>query len=112
MTDYPGWEDHNDITVYQMGWRLGGKTATGRGVHNRIVEKGIHISQGWYDNAFRMVKDAYKLQEELDPEQAKKLKDDDVDLEISWSKWENYREFKLEEGNDFDSYRRHYRSRK
>ncbi len=65
MTDYPGWEEYYDITVYQMGWRLGGKTATGRGIHNRIEEKGIHIFQGWYDNAFRMVKDAYKLQDEL-----------------------------------------------
>jgi uncharacterized protein with NAD-binding domain and iron-sulfur cluster len=65
MTDYPGWEKYYDITVYQMGWRLGGKTATGRGIHNRIEEKGIHIFQGWYDNAFRMVKDAYKLQDEL-----------------------------------------------
>src|SRR3954463_6931087 len=26
------------VTVYQMGWRLGGKGASGRGVHDRIEE--------------------------------------------------------------------------
>ncbi|MEP7107020.1 MAG: FAD-dependent oxidoreductase [Ferruginibacter sp.] len=65
LTNYEGWQDHFEITLYQMGWRLGGKTATGRGVDNRIQERGIHIFQGWYDNAWRLVKDAYGLQETL-----------------------------------------------
>jgi uncharacterized protein with NAD-binding domain and iron-sulfur cluster len=65
LTSHEGWEKYYDITLYQLGWRLGGKTATGRGVNNRIEERGIHIFQGWYDNAWRLVKDAYRLQEEL-----------------------------------------------
>lgn len=60
LTSYPNWQDHYDITIYQMGWRLGGKTATGRGPKERIQEHGIHIAQGWYENAFRLIQDAYK----------------------------------------------------
>jgi uncharacterized protein with NAD-binding domain and iron-sulfur cluster len=30
LTSEPGWRDKYDITVYQMGWRLGGKGASGR----------------------------------------------------------------------------------
>lgn len=45
-----------DITVYQEGWRLGGKGASGRGVHGRIEEHGLHIWLGFYDNAFRMMR--------------------------------------------------------
>lgn len=59
LTDYPGWQDHYDITVYQMGWRLGGKCATGRGDNDRIEEHGIHIFLGFYNNAIRMVRLAY-----------------------------------------------------
>ncbi len=60
LTSYPNWQDHYEITIYQMGWRLGGKTATGRGPKERIQEHGIHIAQGWYENAFRLIQDAYK----------------------------------------------------
>ncbi|GAA0878286.1 NAD(P)-binding protein [Algoriphagus jejuensis] len=60
LTDYPGWKDRYEITVYQIGWRLGGKTATGRGNCNRIEEHGIHILQGWYDTTFRLLRDVYK----------------------------------------------------
>jgi uncharacterized protein with NAD-binding domain and iron-sulfur cluster len=42
-----------------MGHRLGGKGTTGRGPQGRIEERGIHILQGWYNNTFRMVRDAY-----------------------------------------------------
>ena len=27
LTDQPGWKERYDITVYQLGWRLGGKAA-------------------------------------------------------------------------------------
>ncbi|GGB98141.1 NAD(P)-binding protein [Dyadobacter sediminis] len=64
LTDYTGWQDKYQISLYQLGWRLGGKTATGRGVNNRIEERGIHIFQGWYDNAFRLIKDVYRIQKE------------------------------------------------
>lgn len=46
-------------TIYQVGHRLGGKCATGRGPHGRIEEHGIHILQGWYDNCFRLMRDVY-----------------------------------------------------
>ena len=57
--------DQYDITVYQLGWRLGGKGASGRNAtHNqRIEEHGLHIWFGFYDNAFQMIQDCY---EELD----------------------------------------------
>lgn len=60
LTDYKGWNDHYDITLYQMGWRLGGKCATGRGLNDRIEEHGIHIFLGFYNNAIRMIRLAYQ----------------------------------------------------
>lgn len=60
LSGYENWQDHYEITIYQMGWRLGGKTATGRGPNQRIQEHGIHIAQGWYENAFRLIQDSYK----------------------------------------------------
>jgi uncharacterized protein with NAD-binding domain and iron-sulfur cluster len=48
-----------DITIYQMGWRLGGKGATGRDGEGRIVEHGLHIWFGCYENAFRVLRAAY-----------------------------------------------------
>lgn len=54
--------EHNgryEITVYQMGWRLGGKGASGRGVADRIEEHGLHLWMGFYENAFRLMRDCY-----------------------------------------------------
>ncbi len=50
-----------DITIYQLGWRLGGKGASGRNQeHNyRIEEHGLHIWFGSYDNAFRIIQKCY-----------------------------------------------------
>jgi uncharacterized protein with NAD-binding domain and iron-sulfur cluster len=47
------------ITVYQLGWRLGGKGASGRGVADRIEEHGLHLWMGWYENAFRLMRECY-----------------------------------------------------
>lgn len=47
------------VTVYQQGWRLGGKGASGRGPHARIEEHGLHIWLGHYENAFRMMRETY-----------------------------------------------------
>jgi uncharacterized protein with NAD-binding domain and iron-sulfur cluster len=47
------------VTVYQCGWRLGGKGASGRGEANRIEEHGLHVWFGFYRNAFRLLGDAY-----------------------------------------------------
>lgn len=60
LTNYAGWEDDYEITIYQMGWRLGGKLAIGRGPNNRIEEHGIHVFLGFYNNAFRVMQDVYK----------------------------------------------------
>ena len=48
-----------EITVYQRGWRLGGKAASHRGVHDRIEEHGLHVWLGYYDNAFRLIRECY-----------------------------------------------------
>jgi len=49
-----------DITVYQLGWRLGGQGASGRNQANgRIEEHGLHIWFGFYYNAFKMMRAIY-----------------------------------------------------
>jgi uncharacterized protein with NAD-binding domain and iron-sulfur cluster len=50
-----------EVTVYQMGWRLGGKGASGRRLadHARIEEHGLHVWGGFYHNAFRMMRECY-----------------------------------------------------
>ncbi len=56
----PGWQQRFDsITVYQRGWRLGGKGASSRGVHGRIEEHGLHIWLGSYENAFALLRECY-----------------------------------------------------
>ncbi|HMS94742.1 MAG TPA: NAD(P)-binding protein [Tabrizicola sp.] len=62
LTRLPDWQDKFDITVYQLGWRLGGKGASGRNaVHGeRIEEHGLHVWGGFYDNAFRNLRDCYE----------------------------------------------------
>ncbi|RUP26645.1 MAG: hypothetical protein EKK45_15945 [Curvibacter sp.] len=68
ITSEPGWQDRYEVTVYQMGWRLGGKGASGRRApHWRIEEHGLHIWLGFYHNAFRMMQQALT---ELNPEAA------------------------------------------
>ena len=54
ITDRAGWQDKFDITVYQPGWRLGGKGAAGRNAKmgQRIEEHGLHMLMGCYQNAF------------------------------------------------------------
>lgn len=49
-----------EVTIYQMGWRLGGKGASGRDpVHGRVEEHGLHLWMGFYENAFRLIRDCY-----------------------------------------------------
>lgn len=62
LTTLPNWQDEYDITVYQMGWRLGGKGASGRNAAHgqRIEEHGLHVWAGFYDNAFRMMREVYE----------------------------------------------------
>lgn len=62
ITQTPDWQKRYEITVYQMGWRLGGKGASGRNLAQggRIEEHGLHIWAGFYHNAFRLMKDCYQ----------------------------------------------------
>ena len=56
----PGWQDRfESITVYQRGWRLGGKGASSRGENGRIEEHGLHIWLGSYENAFGLLRECY-----------------------------------------------------
>ena len=64
LTEQPDWQDKYEITVYQQGWRLGGKCASGHdmrpGYGHRIYEHGLHIFAGWYDQAFNLLRLAYE----------------------------------------------------
>jgi uncharacterized protein with NAD-binding domain and iron-sulfur cluster len=55
----PEHKDKFEVTVFQEGWRLGGKGASGRGPSGRIEEHGLHIWLGFYDNAFRMMRQCH-----------------------------------------------------
>lgn len=71
LTESPGWSEKYEITVYPMGWRLGGKGASGREAARgqRIIEHGLHIWFGFYHNAFGMMQTAYRacLEKGLSP---------------------------------------------
>ena len=55
-----GWRDElESITVYQRGWRLGGKGASSRGPNGRVEEHGLHLWLGYYENAFRLLRECY-----------------------------------------------------
>ena len=67
----PALRERHEITVYQMGWRLGGKGASGRqrttpldgaehDAGHRILEHGLHVWAGFYDNAFRSLGACYR----------------------------------------------------
>jgi len=53
--------DDYEVTIYQTGWRLGGKCATGRNheLGERVEEHGIHLLFGCYENAFHLLRRAY-----------------------------------------------------
>lgn len=62
LTSTPQLRERYEVTVYQFGWRLGGKCASGRNrTHGeRIEEHGLHVWFGFYENAFRVMRDAYR----------------------------------------------------
>lgn len=56
-----------EVTVRTLGWRLGGKGASGRSqgralgqVPERIEEHGLHFVFGFYENAFALIRRAYE----------------------------------------------------
>ncbi|MEM8538564.1 MAG: NAD(P)-binding protein, partial [Pseudomonadota bacterium] len=61
ITQQPNWQDDYELTLYQLGWRLGGKGASGRNMKHagRIEEHGLHIWAGFYENGFRLMRDCY-----------------------------------------------------
>ncbi|HEX4670744.1 MAG TPA: NAD(P)-binding protein [Solirubrobacteraceae bacterium] len=64
--------DRYEVTVYQPGWRLGGKCASGRGgTDKRIEEHGLHVWFGFYANAFKMIQRCY---DEWEPPEASPIK--------------------------------------
>jgi uncharacterized protein with NAD-binding domain and iron-sulfur cluster len=62
LTQLPENRAKYDITCYTLGWRVGGKGASARNpqMGGRIEEHGLHIWFGFYDNAFKVMRDAYK----------------------------------------------------
>lgn len=61
ITNQPDWSNRYEIDLYQMGWRLGGKGASGRNaeIGERIEEHGLHVWFGFYDNAFDTIQQTY-----------------------------------------------------
>lgn len=99
LTNQPGWQNQYDITVYQLGWRLGGKGASGRNIDiaNRIQEHGLHIWFGFYDNAFSTMRQALAELERPEGDPMRSL--DDIfhphsyivleeNVEDSWQSWQ------------------------
>jgi uncharacterized protein with NAD-binding domain and iron-sulfur cluster len=48
-----------EVHVYETSWRLGGKGASVRDQQGRIRDHGLHIWLGFYENAFRMMRECY-----------------------------------------------------
>jgi len=59
LTRTPELRARFQVTVYQMGFRLGGKTVSGRGRFGRIEEHGLHILFGCYESLFAMMRECY-----------------------------------------------------
>jgi uncharacterized protein with NAD-binding domain and iron-sulfur cluster len=61
LTEQDSQKTRYDITVYALGWRLGGKGFVGRDKHAdwRALEHGLHVWAGFYDNAFDLVQRLY-----------------------------------------------------
>ena len=55
LSRLPGYQ----VSVFERSWRLGGKGASGRAGDGRILEHGLHVWLGFYENAFRMIRECY-----------------------------------------------------
>lgn len=49
----------HEVTVYQLGWRLGGKAASSRDRFDRNLEHGLHVWFGCYHNMFSLTREVY-----------------------------------------------------
>jgi uncharacterized protein with NAD-binding domain and iron-sulfur cluster len=72
LTELADWRSHYDITVYQMGWRLGGKGASSRDpeCRGRNEEHGLHVFGGFYHNTFSLLRDCYAVWNMIDSNRA------------------------------------------
>jgi uncharacterized protein with NAD-binding domain and iron-sulfur cluster len=59
-----------EVTLFQKGWRLGGKGASGRNaeIGQRIEEHGLHLWMGFYENAFAQMERCLEEIRPLRPE--------------------------------------------
>ena len=86
-----------DITIYQMGWRLGGKCASSRntapGMLYRNEEHGLHVLGGWYHNTFFMLRRIYEAWEKTPRPDGMTLKEAFIPVTSAslmdhwWRKW-------------------------
>ncbi|HAP74628.1 MAG TPA: hypothetical protein DCR14_00915 [Acidimicrobiaceae bacterium] len=87
---HPNWRDEYEVTVLQMGWRVGGKGATGRrGVTRsvdgewvlegdaRVQEHGIHLFGNMYVNSLRTLNTCFS---ELQPSDGEPVMTVDTEL--------------------------------
>lgn len=59
LTKTPELQAANEVTLYQMGWRLGGKAASARDGLGRNLEHGLHVWFGCYENTFQTLQEVY-----------------------------------------------------
>ncbi len=67
LTRLPDWSSRFEITIYQRGWRLGGKAASGRNMaaYGRVEEQGLHIWSGAFNQSIAMMRECYSAMPEL-----------------------------------------------
>jgi uncharacterized protein with NAD-binding domain and iron-sulfur cluster len=69
MMDLSKYPERFELSLYQVGWRLGGKCASGRGFSSSLAgtgqtwqrnqEHGLHMALGFYENFFDLLRQAY-----------------------------------------------------
>jgi uncharacterized protein with NAD-binding domain and iron-sulfur cluster len=73
MMDLSKYPEQLELSLYQVGWRLGGKCASGRGFSSTLAsapgagqvawqrnqEHGLHMALGFYENFFDLLRQAY-----------------------------------------------------
>lgn len=59
LTRTPRLREQFEVTVHQLGWRLGGKCASGVDEQGRNIEHGLHIWFGYYENTFALLNAVY-----------------------------------------------------
>ena len=93
LTATPELRERFHVTLYQQGWLLGGKCASGRNAElgDRIEEHGLHMWFGFYENAFALMRRCYR---ELDrpPSTPLATVDDAFKPRAAGILWDEYRD--------------------